>query len=385
MTLELGADPEPEQLSPATRHRPGRLIGVEEELLLVDSETLLPVAASGQILRAGNVSLPGGVQLEAEVKGEQIEVVSPPLSTHHDVLNAVLFGRRAADRHAQEVGARAVALATPVDRCEPHLVHEPRYERMRTRFGLTMDEQLTCGLHVHVSIASPEEGVAVLDRIRPWLPVLLALSANSPYWQGVDSRFDSYRYQAWNRWPSAGAYDRFHTAEGYSQTLDEILASGVSLDRGMIYFDARLSSHAPTVEIRICDVCLAPQDAACLAVLARALVETAAADWRRGLPADDVPTFHLRLASWRASRWGLGHELVSPVTRDLVPAAAAVAELLAHVDGHFASAAESWTAREVVRTILQRGNGAAVQRRIRAHGGGSFDVVQEALRYSAGG
>lgn len=381
MTLALSPGPEPRQLRAGEPPPFRRLVGLEEELLLVDAETFLPLPVSGDILRSGDLVLPGGTILEAEVKREQIEVVSPPLSSHAEILDAIIAGRRAADALAQNAGARAVALATPADRCEPHLAQSARYERMRERFGLTLDEQLTCGLHVHVTIQSPEEGVAVLDRIRPWLPVLLALSANSPYWQGVDSRFASYRYQAWNRWPSAGPYDRFHTVEGYTAMIADILATGVSLDQGMIYFDARLSSHAPTVEIRVADVCFAPQDAACLAVLIRALVESASDEWRRGVPAADIPTPLLRLASWRASRWGLTQELISPATGLPVPTVAVIDELLASVGDHFDSAEEAATVRHGLTEIIRRGNGAIQQRRIRAVDGQAAGIVQEALAW----
>ncbi|MFD5213973.1 glutamate--cysteine ligase [Microbacterium sp. NPDC058345] len=383
--MTIGLDAEPARAARgATDPRAGiRQIGVEEELLLVDAETFLPRPVAGSILRSGALVLPCGSRLEPEVKREQIEIVSAPVTTFAEVLGAVVEGRRSADALAQRVGARAVALATPHVGCEPHLMRVPRYERMRNRFGLTMDEQLTCGLHVHVTIASAEEGVAVLDRIRPWLPVLLALSANSPFWHGVDSRFASYRYQAWSRWPCAGAYDPFGNAQGYAAAVADALASGVPLDHGMIYFDARLSTHAPTVEIRISDVCLDPRDSACLAVLARALVETAADAWRRGVEPAGTSTAMLRLASWRASRWALGGQLVDPVTERLVPARAAVTALFAHVRKAFASDDEARTVRAWLDAMLTRGTGADLQRRAAARGGQEA-VVGEALARMAG-
>jgi carboxylate-amine ligase len=150
---------------------------------------------------------------------------------------------------------------------------------------------------VHVSISSPDEGVAVLDRIRPWLPVLLAISANSPFWQGRDSAYASYRYQAWSRWPSAGPTEPFGSTEVYRQTVQQMVSTGALLDSGMVYFDARLSEHYPTVELRISDVCLYADDAALIAALARALVETEARLWRAGsaIPAHRIEM--LRLAS----------------------------------------------------------------------------------------
>lgn len=356
-----------------------RRIGVEEELLLVDAVTLTPCSIADVLLASGTVMLPNGTLLETEVKSEQIEVVSPPLFSRAELLHAVLEGRRAADAAAQLVGARAVALATAPDLRAPHLIHTARYERMQERFGLTLDEQLTCGFHVHVTIQSRDEGVAVLDRIRPWLPVLLALSANSPYWHGVDSRFASYRYQAWSRWPTAGAYDRFLSATGYDEVVEQALAMDVSLDEGMIYFDARLSTHAPTVEVRIADVCLAPEDAVTLAVLIRALVERAAADWREGNPAEDVETSVLRLASWRASRWGLEQDLINPVSGRPCAARAAVLELFAHVQDYFTSEDEAHEVHRGLTEILRRGNGAMQQRRAARSGPAGFGVVAETI------
>ena len=365
-----------------------RTVGVEEELLLVDAETLRPVPVAGAIIRGldgGDTAvtartadglLPGAL-LELEVKHEQIEVVSPPLLTLSELRSAVVTGRGAADGAARTLGARAVAVATSTVPCTPHPVTGPRYDQMRDRFGLTMTEQLTCGFHVHVSVSSDEEGVAVLDRLRPWLPVLLALSANSPFWQGEDTSFASYRYQAWGRWPSAGAYDVHGSAERYAETLAEMLAAEVTIDAGMVYFDARLSAHAPTVETRIADVCLLPGDAAVLAVLVRALVETAAVEWRAGVPADPVPTSLLRLAAWRASRSGLDDDLLHPVGHRPVPAAVAVEALLRHVGDGWVDDREHVEVEGGVRDILRRGNGAAQQRRVMARAGSCEAVLAE--------
>ncbi len=380
MTMQLGGEPELSAEPAAAAVSPmQRLVGVEEELLLVDAHSFLPLPISGQILAGGPLLLPNGTTIETELKREQIEVVSPPLFHRDDILSAVRAGRRAADAAAQEQGARAVALATATDLCTPHIVHAPRYEQMRRRFGLTLEEQLTCGLHVHVTVASREEGVAVLDRIRPWLPILLALSANSPFWRGVDSGFASYRYQAWSRWPGTGPYELFGSAAGYADSIREILAIGVALDEGMIYFDARLSSHAPTVEVRIADVCLAPEDTVTVALLVRALVERAVDDWRAGAAVDDVGTALLRLASWRASRWGLEQDLINPLTHRPCAARACVLELLTHVQAHFVSDEEMNAVRQGVAAILDRGNGATQQRRMHAEGGDASAVVAGAV------
>ncbi len=159
---------------------------------------------------------------------------------------------------------------------------------MAEHYGLTAQEQLTCGCHVHVSVESDEEGVAVLDRMRVWLPVLLALSANSPFWQGKDTRYGSYRSQVWGRWPSAGPVEIHGSAEAYHARVRSLVATGALRDEGMIYFDARLSHRYPTVEVRVADVCLDPADTVLLATLVRGLVETSAREWREGRPVPDT-------------------------------------------------------------------------------------------------
>jgi glutamate---cysteine ligase / carboxylate-amine ligase len=240
---------------------------------------------------------------------------------------------------------------------------------MARAYGLTAHEQLTCGCHVHVSIDSPEEGIAVLDRIRPWLPVLLALSANSPFWQGQDSSYASFRYQAWSRWPTAGPTDVFGTAAAYQETVRQMVATGTLLDEGMVYFDARPSAHYPTIEVRVADVCLYADDAVLLAALTRGLVETEARRWQAGSPVPEHRLEMLRLASWRASRSGLEDTLLSPLTGQPEPAPAVANALFDHVRDALEETGDTATARELLDGLLARGNGSTFQRGTRRERG----------------
>ena len=154
--------------------------------------------------------------------------------------------------------------------------------------------------------------MAALDRIRPWLAVLLALSANSPFWQGADSGHASYRNQVWSRWPSAGPTGLFGSAAGYRAVTGAMLATDTILDDGMLYFDARLSAHQPTLEVRVADVCRESDDAVLIAGLVRALVDTAVREWRAGEEPPDIRTEVLRLAAWQAGKAGLEGPLLLP-------------------------------------------------------------------------
>jgi carboxylate-amine ligase len=366
-----------------------RAVGVEEEFLLVDFANGRPMAAADFVLsaaqsqradaRAAGTLHPNAPALTREVKQEQLEAVSPPCRTLDEIAQAITLGRQTIDEAAASVDARAVALATSPHPVTTHVVPHPRYEAMQTQYGLTLKEQLTCGFHVHVSVESPEEGVAVLDRIRPLLPVLHALSANSPFSQGEDSTYASYRYQMWCRWPTAGPYDLFGSPEAYRRTVNSLITTGVILDPGMIYFDARLSQHHPTVEVRVADVCMHPEHAVAIAGLVRALVETAANEWRAGSQPSSIPTSLLRLAMWSASRYGLEHTLVNPHRGEPCSARAAVDALLAHVQPALAASGDAERVKRTIDQIFCQGTGAARQRAVYQRTRSLREVVIDAV------
>jgi YbdK family carboxylate-amine ligase len=346
-------------------------MGVEEELLLVEPGTGLPLAVAGSAIRAdGQQTVPGeppdpetGEQpLDYELQQQQLETATKVCYDLGELSDELRRGRAQAAAAAASAGARTAALATSPVPVEPELVRKGRYLMMAQAFGITAHEQLTCGCHVHVGIESPDEGVAVLDRIRPWLPVLLALSANSPFWQGQDSGYASFRYQAWSRWPTAGPTGTFGTAEAYRATVAQMISTGTLLDTGMVYFDARLSEHYPTIEIRIADVCLYADDAALIAALTRALVETEARRWQADPGRADQRVEMLRLASWRASRSGLADDLVNPLTGEPDSASTVAKTLFDHVRDALDDAGDTTAARDLLEAVLARGNGAAFQR-----------------------
>lgn len=177
-----------------------RTVGVEEEFLLMDARCERARAVATRIVQIatarGDVANGSGGSLVRELQEQQLEThTSPHIAM--PALEAELRSWRAnAASAAREAGARIVASAT----C-PVAVRTPRYAQIAVQFGVIAREQLTCGCHVHVSVASLQEAVGVLDRIRIWLPCLLALSANSPFWQRGDTGYASFRSQSLGRWP----------------------------------------------------------------------------------------------------------------------------------------------------------------------------------------
>ncbi|MFD8820955.1 glutamate--cysteine ligase [Streptomyces sp. NPDC059605] len=361
-----------------------RTVGVEEELLLVDAEKGEPQALSTAVLARADCRARGDSAFESELHRQQLEFATTPQTSMHDLTEEILRCRAEAAEHAADSGAAVVALATSPLPVSPSIGRGERYQWLERRFGLTAQEQLTCGCHVHVAVASDDEGIGVLDRARPWLSVLLALSANSPFWQGRDSSYSSYRSRVWDRWPSAGPVETFGTAERYHAHVRELLDTGVLRDKGMVYFDARLSHHYPTVEIRVADVCLDPADTVLLASLVRGLVETAARQWRAGEPPARFGAGLLRMAAWQAGRWGLEGGLLHPRTMRPRPAPEVVDALLEHVREALDAHGDLDRVEEALRSLLARGTGARTQRELLRRTGSLRTTVHECVGITRG-
>ncbi|MEJ3405577.1 glutamate--cysteine ligase [Rathayibacter sp. YIM 133350] len=338
-----------------------RSIGVEEELLLVDAETAAPVPVAPRVLRHSSPAS-AGFTVVAELHREMLELVSSPQRALADAFEGILAAREFADDAARRVGARAAPLATSPLPGTPHPSAGDRYRQMVDRYGALPRRCMTCGLHVHVSIESPAEGVQVLDRIRVWLPVLRALAANSPFHDGVDTGYASYRFSQWSAWPSSGPTDLYGDLAAYERSMSEVLATGALLDEHMWYPDARLSRHVPTVEIRVADVPLLPDATAAIAALCRGLVTVVARQARAGVAAPSTSSAALRLASWTASLEGLDGQLVHPQHGVPAPAAEVVAALLDVAADGLDLYGEEAAVRSGIARILREGNGASRQR-----------------------
>ncbi|GAA3506279.1 glutamate--cysteine ligase [Streptomyces prasinosporus] len=291
-----------------------RTVGVEEELLLVDPETGEPRAMSAAVLARAERDDAEQEVFEKELHEQMLEFATHPQSSMESLQAEIARCRKEAAGHAEEIGCTVAALATSPLPVSPAVGMNRRYRWMEEQYGIATREQLVLGCHVHVSVESDEEGVGVVDRLRPWLPVLAALSANSPFWQGKDSGYSSYRSRVWQRWPSAGPAEIFGSAERYHRQVADMVATGTILDEGMIYFDARLSQRYPTVEIRVSDVCLHAETAGLVATLARGLVETAAREWKAGREPLDPGVSPAPAGRLAGGPVGPDGELLHPVT-----------------------------------------------------------------------
>lgn len=359
-----------------------RTVGVEEEFLLVDAATSRVGPFAGELLAAVE-QIGEEPVVESELKQEQAELASNP-HTDLDALRVDLIERRHKIQSAAgKIGLRVAVVGTSPTPVDPTTTPRHRYETMTREFGLVGREQLTCGTHVHVSVESRAEGVEVLNRIRPWLPVLTAISANSPFWDGDETGYASYRSITWGRWPTAGPYEIFDGIAGYDRTVDQLIASGTILDNGMIYFDARLSARYPTVEIRVADACTSVDDAVLIAALSRALVDQSVADAQAGIPPVPASVALLRVAAWRAARSGLSDNLIDIREGCPVAAWALVNKLVEWTSPALDRHGSTRHVVDLLDELRARGTGAELQRRRWIVDQDPSAVLEDIIRRSA--
>jgi len=356
-----------------------RTFGAEEEFLVVDPLTGRPLP-KGDLIAQTHKKLEGDPRfdLTTEVLREQIESVTGVCNSLEQLELALQEGRVRADAIAHQLGARVVALATSPLSVEPHVTSEVRYRAVASQLGLAAFQQIACGFHVHVGVESDEEGVGVLDRIRVWMPVLLALSANSPYWNGFQTDYMSFRRVLGTQLPISGPTDLFGSAEAYHRIVMNLLDTEVLLDEGMVYFDARLCRHHPTVEVRVADVCLDVETAVLVAALIRALVETSAREWANGTAPPSASTSILRLAMWQASKSGLNGKLLDPEDFRPRKAVEVVSALVDHVRPALLENGDENRVVELLERLFCRGTGAQIQIARFKSSGRYADVVAEA-------
>ncbi|KAA1424818.1 YbdK family carboxylate-amine ligase [Mumia zhuanghuii] len=354
-----------------------RKIGIEEEMLLVDPATGRTTAVSERAVRRHD----GDAEIEHELFLEQIETMTEPHALLADLAANLEEVRRQSVAAARSAGASLIASGTPpLLSGELSVTPKPRYERMIEEAGEIGRYAVVCGMHVHVDVDGDDEAVGVMDRIQPWLPIILAISANSPYSDGRETEYASWRSRSWTAWPTAGPVEPFGDPATYHRAVSELIASGAALDEGMIYFDARIARSLPTIEVRVADVCTDLRDGVLVAALVRALVETEARAWAEDRPTDPWRVELLRGARWQAARHGTAERLFDPGTRQLLPAGDVLANLVSHVAEALADAGDTDLVHEGLERIAQSGTGADHQRRIGVDGDLVAVVADLALR-----
>jgi glutamate---cysteine ligase / carboxylate-amine ligase len=382
---------------------PSRLtLGIEEEFHLVDLSTrritpraadvLAQLSAPASVrIRAGAGGAPGAAAMSrasgafaAELQQSVVETNSAVTRHLGELRTHLAELRKELARTAEALGIGVAAAGTMPLSAPLAITETPRFRRMLADYQLLVREQLICGMQVHVGIGSRDTAVRLIDRVSPWLPPLLALSASSPFSHaGDDTGYASTRSLIWSRWPTTGRAGTFSCAAEYDALTQKLVASGVISDAGMLYFDVRPSAHVPTIELRICDACPSLDTVVLIAGLFRAIVARELTRLRAGEPSSAQPALE-RAALWRAARSGLEGELVDLSVPRSVPAAVLIRGIVAELRPELESHGDHDDVRELCELALARGSSAARQRDILRRRDRITDVVDAIMAETRG-
>jgi glutamate---cysteine ligase / carboxylate-amine ligase len=325
-------------------------VGLEEELLLVDAETLRLAHVADRVLPG--IDLPME-RADHEAFLAEVEVRSEPRRTAGEAIRDIATGRAAVV--AAGGTPMAVGLHPDAGFGDVRLVESDRYRRVEGEMRGLIKRTPECALHVHVAMPSPDAAVAGLMGLREALPLIGALGAGSPFWFGFDSGLASARAAIIRAYPGRGLPPRLRGWEDYLESLDEIAAGGGPQDHTMVWWDARLQPRLGTIELRELDVQTGLEEAAGVAALVHAIARRAAE-----APTEQSPDQALHWSSFRAVRDGLEADLL--FRGRLRPAREALRELLDELRGED-------DALQGVERILREGGAPARQRAIHAEGG----------------
>jgi glutamate---cysteine ligase / carboxylate-amine ligase len=352
------------EVTDLTRHRFGEsepfTVGLEEELLLVDRDTLALAHVADRVLEL--VELPRE-RVDHEAFLAEVEVRSMPTASVREAIAQVLEGREAVLATGATIMSSGLHPSAAL--FDAALVESERYERVERQMRGLIKRTPECALHVHVGVPDPEAAVAAMNELREALPLLHGLGANSPFWFGTDSGMASSRAAVIRAYPGRGIPPVLRSWDDYLEMLDAVRAGGGPADHTMVWWDARPQPRLGTVELREVDAQTSLDSAGAIAALARALV-------RRAVEAplmDPAPEQALHWSSFRAARDGLDAEIYQdgrPVP--LRVAAGLVLSGLGRDDPEL----------EGVERIVREGGGADRQRAVHQRGG-----MQGLLRYLA--
>lgn len=351
----------------ASSGRDPRTIGVEEEVILLEPDTLAPVDVADEVITE-LVDLDAAVSFVThEFLRAQLEFSSPVLSDGDSAERVVRVFREALARSAERRSLIPASVGTAHGRGASSTAAGDRYARFDTELGAIRPDHQIQGLHVHVAIDSREQGVTIMRALRPWLGPLLALTANSPSFAGVDTGFASWRTMIGRRFTTASAPPIFADADDYERRIQALVGIGTTFDTGSLAWMMRLAERWPTIELRLFDAQLSGAETVAIALLTRALVEVAAAGDLPHAEAAAQPEL-VDAAIWHAARHGLDEQLVDPTTAALAPAWNVIERMLGLAEPVLVASGDRERVDAWIARTRAEGNGAARQRAALADG-----------------
>ena len=358
-------------------------LGVEEEFFAVGPTTKLVVPDALEVLELveGDRSSFGDELRRCELETRtgictDLAQVRTELSSLRGAL--IEAGER---RNIALIGAGTVPLGDwrllPVTPKERNL-------KISALYGRLAEEHVVGSCHVHVGVEGRDRAVEVIKRVRPWMGVLSALAASSPFWMGEDTGYESFRSMVWERWSIGGVTPEFDSYDHYCRHIDLLIQSGTIFDAGQVYWELRPGTRFETVEFRVADACSTVDESILQAGLARALVRTCLDGIESGRPAEQVHSGLLRAARWRAARFGLGESLVDCFSGQLVPSGEMVDRLVAHVRPALEEAGDLEEMSELLERVRTEGHSSTRQRRVFSQSGRLEDVVEHLIKETRG-
>ncbi len=309
-------------------------VGLEEEFSILDPATLDLAPRFEALREAARADGPAGDQLYAHIAGElitsEIEIVSGAGVDFHDALARQRDHRRRLFRLAEEEGAALGATGTHpwADYREQTIIDTEHYRRVEEGLKYVAWRNNTFSMHAHVGVRGADRAVLVCDRLRGVLPLLLAISANSPYLDGRDSGLHSARTQSFTRsFPRCGVPDAFGGWEAYREYIELLALTNSIVEFTQVWWSVRPHFAFGTVEVRICDAQATAAESEALAGLIVACVTQAARDVDEGVPFADPAPRMVEENMWRAIRHGLDGRLIDLDRYEEYPARAAIERL----------------------------------------------------------
>jgi glutamate---cysteine ligase / carboxylate-amine ligase len=354
-------------------------LGVEEEYMLLDAESFDLVQHIDTFLAAA-----AGHELEAQMKAELmqsvLEIATPVCRTATEVDGELRKLREYVTSVAREKSLRVGSAGThPFSLFEvQRITSRDRYRALVDQMQYVARRELIFGLHVHVAVDDPEKAIQVVNGLLVELPLLLALSANSPFWRSQPTGLSSTRQMVFAAFPRSGPPPRFRDYADYAEVVGQLEKTGCIADYSHIWWDIRPHPRLGTVEIRICDAVTRVEDAVALTAYVQALVKLYCEQHERG---EEIPSYHRILTTenkWLAARYGLEAPVMDLATgrRNRVSVAQLVRRTLRELEPH---ARELGSERELegVHEILARGNGSDRQLRVFNANRDIVEVVSE--------
>lgn len=360
--------------------RPAFTLGIEEEYLIVDRETRDLIKSPPEELweQVGDVL---GSQVTQEFLKAQIEVGTKVCARVSEAREDLARLRRDLSKVVSEYGAAIIAASTHpfANWAQQETTEQPRYQNLAADYQQVARQLVICGMHVHIGIEDPHVRIDMMNQIRYMLPHLLALSASSPFWDGVDTGLLAYRLVIFQNLPRTGIPQEFVSWGEYQRYVEILVNAGLIEDATKLWWDIRPSFRYPTLEMRVCDVCTRLEDAMTIAALYQCLLSYLYRLRRNNQKWRIYPPGIIEENLWRAQRYGVEGSLVDFGKGTLVPVSDLIDELIELV----AQDAIELDVRDELRharTIIAQGTSANRQLATYENAKGSGASEREALQ-----